>query len=75
MQGACNQIMRQMPANSVDFILTDPPYLVNYRDRSGRSIQNEAYRVLKPNRVAVMFYGWTKVDEFSSLGKLPAFNP
>jgi DNA modification methylase len=87
MQGDCIQIMRQMPANSVDFILTDPPYLVNYRDRSGRSIQNglkvdwlkpamrEPYRVLKPNRVAVMFYGWTKVDEFSSLGKLPAFNP
>jgi DNA modification methylase len=38
MQGDCIQVMRQMPANSVDFILTDPPYLVNYRDRSGRSI-------------------------------------
>ena len=31
-----------MPANSVDFILTDPPYLVNYRDRDGRTIQNDA---------------------------------
>jgi hypothetical protein len=50
--------MLEMPANSVDFILTDPPYLVNYRDRSGRTIQNdvdetwlkpamaEAYRVI-----------------------------
>jgi len=48
-----------VPTNSIDFILTDPPYLVNYRDRNGRSIQNdvqtdwlrpamrEAYRVLK----------------------------
>jgi site-specific DNA-methyltransferase (adenine-specific) len=56
---------------------------VNYRDRSGRSIQNdanadwlkpamrEAYRVLKPNRVAVMFYGWTKVDAFFEAWKLP----
>ena len=64
---------RMVPANSVDFILTDPPYLVNYRDRDGRSIQNdaddtwlkpameEAYRVLKQDRMAVMFYGWTKV--------------
>ena len=40
-QGDCIQVMRQMPANSVDFILTDPPYLVNYRDRDGRTIQND----------------------------------
>lgn len=29
-----------MPWASVDLILTDPPYLVNYRDRCGRSIAN-----------------------------------
>jgi tRNA G10 N-methylase Trm11 len=87
MQGDCVQVMRQMPANSVDFILTDPPYLVNYRDRSGRSIQNdvnadwlkpamcEAYRVLKMNRVAVMFYGWTKVDTFFAAWKDAGFQP
>lgn len=75
-QGDCIPVMREMPANSADFILTDPPYLVNYRDRDGRTIKNdanvdwlkpamhEAYRVLKQNRVAVMFYGWTKVDIF-----------
>ena len=87
MRGDCIQVMRQMPANSVDFILTDPPYLVNYRDRSGRSIQNdvnadwlkpamrEAYRVLKMNRVAVMFYGWTKVDAFFAAWKDASFRP
>jgi DNA modification methylase len=87
MQGDCIQVMRQMPVNSVDFILTDPPYLVNYRDRSGRSIQNdvnadwlkpamrEAYRVLKMNRVAVMFYGWTKVDTFFAAWKEAGFQP
>ncbi len=37
--GDCIDIMRQMPANSIDFIVTDPPYLVNFRDRTGRSIQ------------------------------------
>ena len=80
--------MRQMPANSIDFILTDPPYLVvNYRDRNGRSIQNdanadwlrpamrEAYRVLKQDRVAIMFYGWTKVDEFFAAWKHAGFRP
>jgi len=87
MQGDCIQVMRQMPANSVDFILTDPPYLVNYRDRSGRSIRNdadagwlkpamrEAYRVLKQNRVAVMFYGWTKVDALFEVWKEAGFQP
>lgn len=87
MQGDCINVMRDMPANSVDFILTDPPYLVNYRDRDGRAIQNdanadwlkpamrEAYRVLKMNRVAIMFYGWTKVDEFFTAWKAAGFQP
>jgi len=79
--------MRQMPANCVDFTLTDPPYLVNYRDRDGRTIQNdakadwlkpamrEAYRVLKQNRVMVCFYGWTKVDMFFDAWKEAGFQP
>ena len=40
--GNCIETMERIPANSIDFILTDPPYLVNYRDRTGRSIQNDA---------------------------------
>ena len=87
LHGDCIDVMRQMPTNSVDFILTDPPYLVNYRDRHGRSIQNdvddqwlkpamaEAYRVLKQDRVAVMFYGWTKVDAFFDAWKGAGFQP
>jgi DNA modification methylase len=83
----CIQVMGQMPANSVDFILTDPPYLVNYRDCSGRTIQNdvdeswlkpvmaEAYRVLKHDRVAVMFYGWTKIDSFFEAWRSAGFQP
>jgi DNA modification methylase len=86
-QGNCIDVMRQMPANGVDFILTDPPYLVNYRDRDGRTIQNdanadwlkpamrEAYRVLKQDRVAIMFYGWTKVDAFFDAWKAAGFQP
>jgi DNA modification methylase len=85
--GDCIQKMHEMPANSVDFILTDPPYLVNYRDRDGRTIQNdanadwlkpamaEAFRVLKQDRVAVMFYGWTKVDAFFEAWKGAGFQP
>ena len=46
MLGNCIDVMRQMPANSVDFILTDPPYLVNYRDRSIQNDTNAGW--LKP---------------------------
>jgi DNA modification methylase len=85
--GDCIEVMRAMPENSVDFILTDPPYLVNYRDRSGRSIQNdaddrwlkpamrEAYRVLKHDRVAIMFYGWTRIDKFFEAWLAAGFQP
>jgi DNA modification methylase len=80
-------VMRELSANSADFILTDPPYLVNYRDRDGRSIRNDsrsdwlkpamaqAYRVLKQNRLMLCFYGWTRVDEFFAAWKGAGFQP
>lgn len=49
--------------------LTDPPYLVGFRDRQGRTIagdvnddwlqpaSNEMYRVLKKDALMVSFYG------------------
>ena len=74
--GDCIQVMSQMNDQSVDFVLTDPPYLVNYRDRSGRAILNdadqswlrpafmEAYRVLRDGRFMISFYSWTHADKF-----------
>jgi DNA modification methylase len=76
LHGDCISIMHSLPASSIDFILTDPPYLVRYKDREGRSIQNdsnsdwlmpafaEAYRVLKQDRLMISFYGWTQIDKF-----------
>jgi DNA modification methylase len=76
LHGDCISIMHSLPTNSIDFIMADPPYLVRYQDREGRSIQNdsnsdwllpaftEAYRVLKQDRLMVSFYGWTQVDKF-----------
>jgi DNA modification methylase len=87
LNGNCIEKMRQMPANSIDFIITDPPYLMNCRDRNGRSIQNDtntdwlqpamckAYRVLKQDRVVIMFYGWTRVDAFFAAWKDAGFRP
>ncbi len=78
LHGDCISVMRSLPANSIDFILTDPPYLVRYQDRDGRSIRNdsnsdwlvpafnECHRVLKQDSFMVSFYGWTQVDRFFS---------
>jgi len=74
--GDCCALMPKIPAGAVSFILTDPPYLVSYTDRSGRSIANdtvgdwlepafrEMYRVLAHDSLAFSFYGWTRVDQF-----------
>jgi len=87
LHGDCIEIMRQMPAESVDFVLTDPPYLVNYRDRTGRTLQNdcdadwlkpamvEAYRVLKQDRLMVCFYGWPRADHFLDAWRSAGFRP
>ncbi|MGP2492642.1 hypothetical protein ACTDI4_13580 [Mesorhizobium sp. PUT5] len=37
----CIQAMRSFDRGSVDFILTDPPYIVNYRGRDGRKVAND----------------------------------
>lgn len=85
MLGDSVQIMSTFPDAAVDFILTDPPYLVGFKDRSGRSIANDLndewvqpaftqmYRVLKPNSLAVSFYGWNKIDTFMAAWKQAGF--
>jgi site-specific DNA-methyltransferase (adenine-specific) len=86
-EGDCIEQLRRLRAESVDFVLTDPPYLVSFKDRTGRSIQNddnsrwlfpafaEIYRVLKPNSYCVSFYGWSKAELFLSAWKKCGFRP
>lgn len=83
--GDCIKVMQGMESASVDFILTDPPYLVRYRDRSGRSIRNdcddawlkpalaEMHRVLKDDSFCISFYGWNAVDKFMSAWREAGF--
>jgi hypothetical protein len=85
LHGDCVQVMRDLPAESIDFILTDPPYLIGYRDRDGRTLLNddnpdwlrpayaEMFRVLKPGSLAVSFYGWHRVDLFFDAMKAAGF--
>lgn len=76
LEGDCIDLMQSLPAQSVDFILTDPPYLVRYRDRNGRTVRNDhhgdwlepafdgMYRVLREGGFCVSFYGWDAIDQF-----------
>lgn len=66
----------QIPDTTLDAVITDPPYGVRYKDRSGRQVRNdddisailpvfgELYRALKPGTFCISFYGWNKADSF-----------
>ena len=70
--GNCIDVMTHMPAQSVDFILTDPPYVTRYRphkNNAGKTVVNDdngawlepafrqMCRVLRTNSLCVSFYG------------------
>lgn len=83
--GDCLAVLPTLPDRCVNLIVTDPPYLVNYRDRSGRSIANDKddawlaptfrqlYGVLADNSFAVSFYGWNRVDRFVTAWRSAGF--
>ncbi len=85
--GDCVQAMGHMPKESVDLIVTDPPYICRFQSRDGRTVVNDdrsdwvapaftqMYRVLKPDRFCVSFYGWNKVDVFFAAWKAAGFAP
>jgi len=76
--GECIDTLGKFPDESVDCIITDPPYLVNFVDRTGRSYQNDnpnngawllpafkqMYRVLHPHSFCVSFLGFTRAEWF-----------
>jgi adenine-specific DNA-methyltransferase len=76
LQGDCLNVMRQLRSGSVDFVLTDPPYLAHYRSRDGRTVANDnnaawlkpafadIFRVLCRDSFCVSFYGWHQADKF-----------
>jgi adenine-specific DNA-methyltransferase len=85
--GDCVRVMREMPAESVDLVVTDPPYLARYKSRDGRTLAGDStdewllpsfeqlYRVLKPDRFCVSFYGWPKADRFLRAWRRAGFRP
>lgn len=85
MHGDCIDLMKQLPAAGVDFILTDPPYITRYKDRSGRVVANddngrwlqpafaEMFRVLKDDSFCASFHGWSKADLFIAAWRQAGF--
>ncbi len=83
--GDCLSILPGLPAECVNFILTDPPYLVNYKARDGRTVPNddndawlkpafaEMYRLLGNDAFCVSFYGWPQADKFIEAYKAAGF--
>lgn len=72
----CLHFLPTLPSESVNFILTDPPYITRYKSRDGRTVPNddnaawlkpafaEMHRVLKRDSFCVSFYGWPQADRF-----------
>ena len=87
LSGDCIKVMEQLPGACIDLVVTDPPYLVRYRERSGRSVLGddsahwvhpafrEIYRVLKPDSFCISFYGWPQVEIFMSAWKQVGLRP
>jgi site-specific DNA-methyltransferase (adenine-specific) len=76
LQGDCVKVLRTLPRCSVDFVLTDPPYLAHYCSRDGRTVANdgnaawlkpafaEIFCVLCRDSFCISFYGWHQADKF-----------
>lgn len=77
-EGNAAQILQQLPQGSIDLVVTDPPYLVNYQDRSGRRLQNDdnpdgvmpvfapMARAMKQDSYAICFAGWSALPQFTA---------
>jgi site-specific DNA-methyltransferase (adenine-specific) len=88
--GDCRTVLPELVAESVDLVLTDPPYLVGYTGRWDGGLApirgdddsawvepvfRELWRVLRPDTLCVSFYGWPHADLFVATWKAIGFRP
>lgn len=85
--GDCIAVLAELPSACVDLVVTDPPYLVGYRERNGRPVGNDdndawllpafraVARVMKPHSLCASFYGWPHADRFLSVWKECGLRP
>ena len=87
-QGDCLEFMKTLDPSSVDAVITDPPYLVDYTGRWSSDIEaiegdddatwvrpafEQIFRVLKDDSFCVTFYGWPHADVFVGTFKALGF--
>lgn len=85
--GDFTAILATLPQGSVDLVVTDPPYVCRYRDRSGRQVANDNHaewiapafreiaRVMKPDTLCISFYGWQHIERFMLAWKAAGLTP
>ena len=87
----CRDVLRGMESESVDFVLTDPPYVIAYQGPVGQAtgalsraittgrwlapVFSDLWRVLAPDSLCLSFYGWPHADAFMTVWKLVGFDP
>lgn len=73
--GDCRDVLPNIASESIDFVLTDPPYVNRYVSRDGRAVRNDDFkwatpafhqlhRILKRDAFCVCFYGWACIERF-----------
>lgn len=77
-EGDSAEVLNTMAEGTIGLVVTDPPYLVNYRDRDGRSLRNDdnadgvmpvfepMARAMKQDSYAVCFAGWSALPQFTA---------
>lgn len=85
-RGDCLDVMKELPAESVDFVLTDPPYLVDFQSNR-RIIKHKKiagdiddawlqpafdgiFRLMKKDALALSFYGMSESETFFKAWRL-----
>lgn len=82
MQGDCLELMKEIPDGSVDLVLTDPPYGMNFQSHRRKNVYakisndsnldwldkfiEECERIMKDNTAIYMFCSWHNVDKFKA---------
>lgn len=86
-QGDCIHVLAQLASASIDIVVTDPPYIANYRSRTGQTVANDdrsdwlepafaqTFRVLRRDSFCISFYGWHHVDRFMQSWRRAGFRP
>jgi len=80
--GDCLELMKEIPDESIDLVVTDPPYAMNfisnYRKEKYKAIQNDnsldwledfvthLYRIMKNNTAVYCFCSWHNIETFKT---------